>query len=73
MAAKKFKDHSDEMEHDLHRLEEHIGDAEKQLGARRKDADPLADVAGEQDRGGGDPKGAKEDAHQAQEERSGPS
>ena len=70
MADKKLTDRSAEMEHDLHRLSSHIDEAEMKLEARRKDADPLEDVAGEwegqQDRGGGDdPVGAKQDAAQA--------
>lgn len=69
MADKKLTDHSGEMEHDLARLEDHITDAERQLEARRKEADPASEVAGswegEQDRGGGDdPVGAERDAGQ---------
>lgn len=69
MADEKIEDRSDEMEHDLHKLEDHISEAEKKLEARKEDADIADDVAGdwdgEQDRGGGDdPVGAKEDADQ---------
>ena len=45
MADKKLTDRSDEMEHDLRRLEDHIGEAEQKLEARRKDADPDAVAA----------------------------
>lgn len=66
MTDPKIEDHSDEMDEDLHQLEEHISDAEGKLEDRKEAADVVDDVAGdrkgEQDRGGGDdPKGAKED------------
>jgi hypothetical protein len=69
MADDPLKDRSDEMEHDLHRLEDHIDDAAKQAEARKGDAHPEEDVAGswegEQDRGqGDDPVGAHEDAEE---------
>ncbi len=78
MADPKTEDQSDEMEHDLHQLEDHIADAEKKLEARKEEADIVDDVAGdwedEQDRGGGDdPEGAKasssetEDVHSESE------
>lgn len=65
MAEPKIEDNSDEMEHDLHALEDHIAEAAKKLEARKEDADAVDDVAGdwedEQDRGGGDdPEGAKD-------------
>lgn len=60
----KTEDRSGEMEHDLHKLEDHIADAEKKLEARKKDAadgDVAGEWEGEQDRGGGDdPTGAAE-------------
>jgi len=60
----KTEDRSGEMEHDLHKLEDHITDAEKKLEARKKDAadgDVAGEGEGEQDRGGGDdPTGAAE-------------
>lgn len=64
MADPKIEDQSDEMEHDLHQLEDHIADAEKKLEARKEEAAIANDVAGdgedEQDRGGGDdPEGAE--------------
>ncbi len=67
MADPKIEDRSDEMEHDLHQLEDHIVDAEKKLEARKEEAESVNDVAGdwegEQDRGGGDdPEGAAADA-----------
>ncbi len=67
MADPKIDDNSDEMEHDLHQLEDHIADAEKKLEARKEEADDVDDVAGdwegEQDRGDGDdPVGAQEAA-----------
>lgn len=70
MPDPKTEDRSDDMEHDLHRLEDHIDEAEKKLQARKEDADIVDDVAGdwegEQDRGGGDdPQGAETDAGQA--------
>lgn len=70
MADPKIEDRSDDMEEDLHQLEDHIEDAEKKLVARKEAAGVGDDVAGdwegEQDRGGGDdPKGAQADAAQA--------
>jgi hypothetical protein len=67
MADPKIEDRSDEMERDLHQLEDHIDDAEKRLEARRDEAGAAEGVAGnwegEQDRGNGDdPVGAKQDA-----------
>jgi len=60
----KTDDRSDEMEHDLDKLEDHIADSEKKLEARKKDAadgDVASEREGEQDRGGGDdPTGAAE-------------
>jgi hypothetical protein len=69
MADPNTEDHADEMERDLHQLEDHITDAEKKLEARKGDADITGDVAGdwegEQDRGGGDdPQGAAADERQ---------
>jgi len=60
MADPKTGDRSNEMEHDLHKLEDHIVEAEKKLEARKEEAELVDDVAGdgegegEQDRGGGD-------------------
>jgi len=70
MADPKTNDRSDEMEHDLHKLEDHIVDAEKKLEARKEEAEIVDDTAGdwegEQDRGGGDdPEGAAVDASEA--------
>lgn len=70
MADPKTNDRSDEMEHDLHKLEDHIVDAEKKLEARKEEAESVDDTAGdregEQDRGGGDdPEGAAVDASEA--------
>ena len=70
MADPKIEDRSGEMEHDLHKLEDHIADAEKQLEGRKEAAGNAeavtGDWEGEQDRGGGDdPEGAKDDAEQA--------
>jgi len=62
MADPKIEDQSDEMEHDLHQLEDHIADAEKKLEARKEEAanDVAGDWEDEQDRGGGDdPDGAE--------------
>jgi hypothetical protein len=69
MADPKIEDRSDEMEEDLHKLEDHIDDAGKKLQARKEDADVVDDVTGdwegEQDRGNGDdPSGARADAHE---------
>jgi len=53
MADEKTEDRSDEMEHDLHKLEDHIADAEKKLEARKDDTEHLASdqeqAKGEQD------------------------
>jgi len=38
MADPKIEDRSDEMEEDLHKLEDHIAHAEKKLEARKEDA-----------------------------------
>ena len=42
MADPEIEDNSGDMENDLHRLENHIEEAEKRLEARRKDADAVA-------------------------------
>ncbi len=47
MADPKIEDHSAEMAHDLHRLEDHIADAEKKLQARREEADVAGDADGD--------------------------
>jgi hypothetical protein len=47
MADPKTNDRSDEMEHDLHQLEDHIVDAEKKLEARKEEAEIVNDTAGD--------------------------
>jgi len=47
MADPKIEDRSDDMEDDLHKLEENITDAEKKLEARKKDAAVADEVTGE--------------------------
>jgi len=49
MPDPKIEDRSDAMEADLHKLEDHIADAEKKLEARKQDAAIADDVAGEGD------------------------
>lgn len=66
MAEPDLTDHGDEMEGKLDQLGEHIQDAEKELAARREDADVVDAAAGqpegEQDASGGeDPEGAGND------------
>jgi len=51
MADPKTNDRSDEMEHDLHKLEDHIVEAEKKLEARKEEAEIVNDAAGGQDAG----------------------
>ena len=60
------KDRSDEMEQDLHELEDHIEDAEKGLERSKAQAGALDDVAGEpsgpqEASGGEDPSGADDE------------
>jgi len=65
MADPKIEDRSDEMEHDLHQLEDHIVDAEKKLEARKEEAEIVNDTAGDTPTGasgGDDPEGAAADA-----------
>jgi len=47
MADPKTEDRSDEMEDNLHKLEDHITDAEKKLEARKEDAAIADEVTGE--------------------------
>ena len=67
MADPKTNDRSDEMEHDLHKLEDHIVDAEKKLEARKEEAEIVDDTAGDWEGGGGgdDSEGAAVDASEA--------
>ena len=47
MADPKIEDRSDEMEDDLHKLEDDITNAEKKLEARKEDAAGLDEATGE--------------------------
>jgi hypothetical protein len=71
MADKNLKDRSDEMEHDLQRLGDHIGEAEQKLEARRKDADPDAVAAGGEDGYQPDAGSAEEVAAEVEGEQTG--
>jgi hypothetical protein len=53
--AQRIERDADELEHDLHKLDDHISEAHKAADARRAEVQPGEEVAGDWDQTGGTP------------------